>query len=208
MFENGIKTTCVYVYIIFALNEIYVNCSRTEFWMMKNMPNALPFISKSGIHYSWETVLEYFSHELWPPVIVAAAVFLFPSLFIVRLVDIVTIRLGQRIHSLFNTYCIAEYVFYICFILTPSYNREFSVNPLLFIVQSWFFVELYQSSSCIYVWCLYGIDTYVYETLNHENLSLIADYVALMLLLYVYSRFTFMKNSNEFVTFQSVGRSV
>lgn len=71
--------------------------------MMKNMPNAMPFISKSGIHYSWETVLEYFSHELWPPVIVAAAVFLFPSLFVVRLVDIVTIRLGQRIHSLFNT---------------------------------------------------------------------------------------------------------
>lgn len=73
-----------------------------------------------------------FLTRAWPPVIVAAAVFLFPSLFIVRLVDIVTIRLGQRIHSLFNTlHCIAEYVFYICFILTPSYNREFSVNPLI-----------------------------------------------------------------------------
>lgn len=75
---------------------------------MKNMPNTMPFITKSGIHNSWETVLEYFSHELWPPVI-AAAVFLFPSLFIVRLciVDIVAIRPA---HS-FLVEC--TYMFYI-----------------------------------------------------------------------------------------------
>lgn len=90
-----------------SLSQRDVNCSRTEFWMMKNMPNAMPFISKSGIHYSWETVLEYFSHELWPPVIVAAAVFLFPSLFVVRWVDIVTIRLGPSTFIPCSTHCIA-----------------------------------------------------------------------------------------------------
>lgn len=111
--------------------------------MMKNMPNAMPFISKSGIHYSWETVLEYFSHELWPPVIVAAAVFLFPSLYHRSfIVDIVTIRLGQRISFLVQHIGIALLprvcVLYMFYINTEFITENFQSIPL-FIVQSWFF---------------------------------------------------------------------